>query len=349
MKKTLLTTLFLMLIALVSFQCGKDDDNKTEAATTATIEGVVSYDGSAKADGAIVSLSTEPNAAKVVSRVVADENGKYSIIGVAEGTYYVSAKFNTGNTNNEKSLDNFVFETAAEVEVKVEAGATVVAKDLALVANAATGTGKIDLTDGWEYDATHSTISFEFLYDASNALFKGHFADVAFADKYEATEENLFKFDQANIAATAFTARVNLPSIETGSPGGRDGLSGCVRKTFGVVLDEADTTATGDYNATAISDPTGFAYLICKSTTAYGDGYKSICDFKFNGKTTQVELYFRFIEGYEGEDRSGNAMKYSSLQGWFEFNPLADYGISSGHLKETDVKVMASVQFIKAL
>lgn len=345
-KQSIFLMLFVIAVSLFSFQC-KD---KESGVTVAGIEGVVSYDGSAKADGAIVSLSTSPNAAAVISRVVADANGKYSFVGITAGTYYLSAKLNTANENNLKSGDAFMFVTATDVELKVS-GSAVISQNLELVGNASTGTGIIDLANGWVWDNTHSTITFEFPYDAANAVFRGNFADVAFTNT-AGTDLTMFKFDEANPANTKFTARCNLTSVETGSPSpegghGRDGITGCIHGTFGVELNPADTTATGYPNPTAISNPTGYAYLTSKTVSVYGDGYKAICDFTFHGATHEVTLYFHYIQGYEKANTSGAMVSYSSVEGWFEFAALADYGIESGHVGDSMVTVMVSGQFNK--
>lgn len=333
--------LFIGAITLTS--CNKD------AVIVSEISGTVTFvDGAA--DGAIVYLSTAPNAAAVISTVVANADGKYTFMAVEDGSYSISAVYNTDNMNNMKS-NGLKFMTAADVDVTIEESAVV--QDITVVSNTSTGTGSVDLANGWAWDDTHSSVGFEFAYDADNAIFVGQFGNLDWTNA-TGTDFTMFKFDEANPANTSFSARVNLAWIETGSPTlegghGRDHINGCIAGTFGIIKTESDTTDTGWVNETAISHPTGYAYLTSKSVVAYGNGYKAVCDFTFHGLTTEVDMYFQYIVGHEGEDRSGNPTAYSSLQGWFTFNALADHNIDSGHIGTGDVKVTASIQFTKAL
>lgn len=340
MKKGILFFSALAFV-LIFTQCNSVDYS------TPSVSGLATLDDGSPAAGAIVSISTEPNAAAVVSTAIADADGNYELFGIAKGTYYISATYNSANTNMQKSM-GFTFTTASDYEVTLKKNdSQTVAVEL--VSNTSDGTAVIDLADGWEWDNTHSMIAFEFPYDVENAPFSGHFGEVGW--------ENL-KFDEANPSNTDFTAWVYLPSIETGSPTippghGRDDINGCIMGTFGLELNEADTMDNGYYpeDAAMTDDNTGTGYARIKSKTvsAYGNGYKAICDFTFHGFTKEVTLYFDYIDGFEGEDRSGNPTKFSSLEGFFKFNALADYEIDSGHVGDAEVTVKVSLQFTKTL
>lgn len=335
-------SLFVLSSVLVLTQCEKVDYSAKSVSGVATLETGMA------ANGAVVYLSTEPNAANVVFSAIAGTDGSYSFSGLAKGTYYLSAKYNTENTNNaNKMTSGFMFMTAADMDFEYDGSAETV--DLSLVGNAADGDAKVDMNDGWVYDGTHSNINFEFPYDVENAPFKGLFGEAGF--------EN-FVFDEANPANTAITAWVYLPSVETGSPTvppghGRDDINGCIQGTFGVTPNAADTIATGEYAESAASNEThtgtGYARLTTKTVTAFGDGYMAVCDFEFHGKKGEVKLYFKYIEGFQAENRSGDLTQFSSFEGFFDFEALAGYDINSGHVGDAAVTVDLGIQWTKTL
>lgn len=364
MKKTLKTisTLFLAFsIGFILTQCKKDEDTGT---TYYRLTGKVMLADNSVADGAIVMLSSQPNAGDVVAKTVSDEDGNYSFMGLANGTYYLNARYEPSNNNNLKSAGTVIL-TGAEVEVVVDADKS---SDLVMAGMVSGGTANFKLAE-WSWDNTHSTIGFEFPYDAFNAVFKGHFARAGF---------DVLEFDEANPSATQIKAWVDVTSVETGAPSGvcghgRDGITGCIQGTFGLDLDPADTvdvycedgslsthfpnTALEDYDLwgdgsattyqkqSAITGSTGVATFEATEVTAYGTGYKATGDFTFAGVTKSVDMYFTYLEGYEGTDRSQNTVQYVSFYGWFKFAAEADFGISSGHIGDAMVTVNLSVQF----
>lgn len=350
--------------AIFISQCSKDSDSATYGA----LSGTVTLDGTA-ADGAIIFLSTEANAANVVARVVADASGAYSIMGVEAGTYYLNATWEPSNNNNLLKGTNTVILTGVEAEISISGDLT---QDIALAGAVSGGNMVFDL-DEWAWDNTHSTIEFEFPYDAFNAVFTGIFARVGF--------DELF-FDEANPENTVIKAWVDVTSVETGSASppcahGRDGIHGCIGGTYGVEFDPADTVdascidgsvvtnwpneeliehdlwgdgSTSTYmRQSAIIGNTGVATFESTSVTAYGTGYLAKGLVNFAGAEAEVDLYFNFIEGFEGEDRGGNATQYSSFYGWYNMAAAADFGIVSGHVGDADIKVKISAQFNKAL
>lgn len=346
-------TLFLSVIFVLS-RCSDD---------AGTISGTVSLDDGTVADGAIVSLSKSANAAEVVATAVADADGIYSLAAIEGGTYFISATWEPSNNNNLKAA-NTVILSSEEMEIDVKGD---VSQDITLSGMMSGGSAVIDLAD-WTFDNTHSTIEFEFPYDAINAVFTGHFGRAGF---------DALHFEEADPAGTEIKAWVDLISVETGSapdPCGhtRDGIEGCIGGTFGVDLDPADTANAycmdgtvitnwpnetlvahdlwGDASSTtytkqsAVIGNTGVATLEVDGAIAYGTGYKAQADFTFNGTTHSVDLYFNYLEGYS-ETSDTETEELISFYGWFKFAALESYGISSGHVGDADVTVKISAQF----
>jgi polyisoprenoid-binding protein YceI len=355
---------FLAGIAVFIVQCKKDDSTKY-----VKVYGTVTLNDATVADGAIVILSKTANAADVIAKTITDTAGKYTITGINEGAYFLSAKYEPSNNNNLKSAGTVIL-TGPEAEVKVSGDTKA---DFVINALAPSGTAIIDITNGWIYDATHSTIEFQFPFDGTNAVFTGHFAT---------TGLDVLHFDEANPANTHISAWVDITSVETGAPSnpcehGRDGITGCIVSTLKVQKDKADTvqnycsndsvltnwpnetlvsfdlwgtgTSTTTYKKQhSIVNNTGVATFKITSVTAYGTGYVAKADFTFAGVTKSVNLYFNYLEGYSKDNTAGTSnVKYVSLYGFFKFAALSDFGISSGHIGVSDVTVKISVQLNK--
>ena len=160
-----------------------------------------------------------------------------AIIGVAAGTYFVNATWEPSNNNNLLKGTNTVILTGVEAEVSISGNLT---HDIALAGAVSGGDMVFDL-DEWVWDNTHSTIEFEFPYDAFNAVFTGIFGRVGFDKLY---------FDEANPENTVIKAWVDVTSVETGSASppcghGRDGIHGCIGGTYGVEFDPATELGVG--------------------------------------------------------------------------------------------------------
>src|ERR1035437_16363 len=226
MKKSIVMLLAtISVVALIVMNCSKkSSDSGTKVSK---ISGTVT--GQVTPAGAIVVLSTQPNATKIISRVVADSTGKYSFSGLSDGTYYLSGKYNTDNTNLKSS--GITFTTSGDVTVAVS-GADVT-QDIALVSNGSTGTDIIEYAASgkWTFDEIHSRVGFEFPYDSLNANFSGIFTNFGI---------NTFYFDQATPANSHINVWLDITSTETGAPTvidtinkkvvshGRDGINGCI-------------------------------------------------------------------------------------------------------------------------
>ena len=350
MKKSIVTLLAtISVIVLIVMNCSKKSSDNNSGTKVSKISGTVT--GQVTPAGAIVALSTQPNATKVIDRVVADSTGKYSFSGLSDGTYYLSGKYNTDNANLKSS--GITFTTDGDVTVAVS-GADVT-QDIALVSNGSTGTDIIEYaaTGKWNLDETHSRVGFEFPFDSVNATFNGHFTNFGI---------NSFLFNQATPSSSHMDIWVDITSAETGAPtsidtvhktavGGRDGLNGCISHTFGVVYALADTFFKGYYRPTSVIVSGNLvtsakASFVSTSVSAYGDGYVANGNLTFHGITKAVSLYFHYIKGY-AVTANGKTTNYSSFSGFFDMKAKVDFGVISTHVKGNPVHVITNLQFNK--
>ena len=354
MKKNLFKLLFLGLgIMFLTTQC--KDDATTEV-KSAVISGIVSTDAAGVAAGAVVSLSTTANAADIVATAIADSAGAYTFNNIAKGKYYISAVYNTQNTNLLKAGEiGIVFKTAGDTEITVDGiDAT---QNLSLVSDASDGGMVIDFTDAaWSCDITHSSVGFNFTYDSLGSDFYGHFSLF--------TIENL-KFDESNPANTAFTIKVDMTSVETGASSangghGRDGVTGCIAKTLGVtfvdtvgmtsVQKDAYRDSYGAFTLAAVTNNSNIAtYTVAAGgVEAYGNGYVAHGTLTFRGATQDVDYFFQYREGYQAV-KTGINYNYNSIIGFMKINAKADYGVVSGHIKGSPVTIVANMEFVQNL
>lgn len=336
-KQSIIGAILSIALFFTISSCNKDE-------ISLKITGTVSISSTEMADGAVVTLSTSPNAVDVVAKVIADAEGKYTIPVIASGNYYLSAKYNSANTNNMKS-SGFVFMTASDV--KIDISKDDVSQDLSLVSNAASGTALIKLSE-WALDETHSTIAFEFPYDAENGTFVGIFG---------AFDLDSFVFDEANPENSYFSATVETTSAETGASSeygghGRDGVNGCIASTLGVefkadsTLTAADTNDYGQHTTDAVINNSNKSTFVSTSVEAYGDGYLAKGNLTLNSLSSPVELFFHYIEGYDNVD---NAKTYCSFEGFFLIKAQADHEIESHHVGDSDVTIRTIIQLNKDL
>lgn len=321
-----------------------------EASKIGKLSGTVTYPDGKAAESAVITVSTEANASKVLTTVVADATGAYTIP-LENGKYYISAKY-VFNSKLKSTAEDYTFVSDKEAIVTVS-GET--KNDIKLITKAASGTDIIEISStGYKFDQTHSHVAFKFAYDTANAEFGGQFALFGF---------NSLKFDEANPANSVIDAWIDVTTIETGSPtlvdtvnkkkvGGRDGINGCIAKqggTFGVKYNSKDTFFKDTYRPTAIISPTHKATFVSTSVAAFGDGYLAKGNLTFNGETKPSELYFHYIKGFQGKDSKGILTQYSSLAGNLVMKAKADFNIKSGHVGNTPVYITTNVQVTKAI
>ncbi len=327
------------------YNCSKDTGTKV-----ANVMGTVTLPDNTAAAGAVVTISSLPNAAKVLTRVVADSSGKFTIIGVQDGTYYLSAKYNTQNTNNLKDASlGYNFTSANEAQIKPSGSD--LTQDIALVSVGQSGTTVVDNT--WTCDTIHSEVEFAFPYDSANAVFTG---------KFTGFHMKAFTFDGANPANTVIDAVVDITTSESGAPtvidtvkkkivGGRDGLNGCIAQhTFQVKCTPADTFFKGVYRPTSVISPTGIAEFSSPAGTvaAYGDGYVAHGNLTFHGFTKSIDLYFHYIPGFvKPATSTAAATTYVSFTGFFDMKALADFNIVTASVGGNAVHLTTNLQFNK--
>ena len=228
-------------------------------------------------------------------------------------------------------LDGLTFTTAEGAIVTV--GSVDAIQDMALVsvgqsgaaiealaANYAwTGTAFAN-TGAWTYDATHSPVSFEFPYRGQEAEFGGAFSQLS---------KFVVNFDPANLAASTIDVEVDVASINTRAPGGRDNRTtvadnplfspltkftelGCIMGTFNIAADNAVPTDAAPQTIT--SDVDRYAKFTSASIAKFGDGYLAKGNLIFRGFTVPIELMFKAAPAWLD---ATNNRKYSGFEGKF--------------------------------
>jgi polyisoprenoid-binding protein YceI len=331
-----LAVIFLFAVS----HCSEDDP-----VTLYSISGKVTYpdfNGSnADAGGAVVYLGETAGSMTFVASAITASNGTYTLKDLQPNkTYYVWATYDSKNTNlPEARVDRVIF-TGDQVEVLLDGNKTA---DIALGNSGQDNALAISTADGGNYraDLTHSMLDFEFDYDKQtgtddyNAKFTGKFG--SFGVEVD--------FDPAALGSSSITADVDLLSVYTRTPGGRDPLYnsdgtfwqdpntqdydlGCISTTFGVVSAQSDTPpAEGDAKRTAT--------FTSSSIEEYGDGYLAKGTLTFAGSTSSVNLFFKFFPGFVND----SGARYASFEGFFTFKALADHGIESSHVNDAEVQV----------
>jgi len=299
-------SLFIALTVLgaISFQCSKDTDDPLS-----NISGTITYADGIVADGAVITISSDEIGATIINKVVAGSDGAYLIDGLANGTYYLLADYNTANENNKKS-SGYNFVTAEPISVQVSGSIT---QDIALV-NPVGGNDLVNTEDeSWRFDKAHSNINWATAYMGENALLTG---------KFNSFDVDI-DFDESNPEATTISAWVQLSSANTGEPG-RDNLGKCLNGYLGVVT---DTLADGSYYVSDANTDT--AYYKSISVSVFGDGYKAEGNFTFKNITKSVDLYFNYIgqADYSAEGDGSNIR--GSFRGEFDFLAISDFLVTS--------------------
>ena len=340
--KKVLTISFALLLGFVLVRCGDDEPSLQ---SFYDVSGVVTYPDFSgtmqNAEGAIVYLVKDATAASTAYDLttVVDGSGDFLFEGLEAGDYFLFVNYNTANTNiPEARIKGINFDSGAGVLFTVTDED--VTENVALVSAGQSTAFVIDTRDAgdWKIDQSHSNIDFDFPYKEENATYTGRFDDFDID----------VNFDPANLAGSSISASIDLLSVNTSSPGGRDSFYddvlttwdyGCLVGTLGVAI--LDNLLPDEATRYATFDATGFS--------AYGDGYKATGDFTFNGNTETETVFFRLIEGFEGQSRQGVLTRYSSLEAVVTFNPLADYDMEDSNVGANDITVNISNQVNKAL
>ncbi len=347
----LLTFFLLATLSLVFVTCGDDDDDDV-APLQFDISGTVAFpdfNGTMQnARGAVVYLAknaTSPTTNYDLS-TVANASGSYTFENLEPGDYFMFSNFNTENTNVNGRIVGINFDSGEGLLFSIDNADVVQNMTLSSIDQAVNFV--VDTREGgdWDYDASHSNIDFEFPYDEFNATYSGRF------DAFDIA----VYFDKDNLSSSSIDATIDLLSVNTSSRGGRDSFfdasveswnSGCLASTFGVDFTPDDPPIQG-FDGIPV-ESTRYASFTSTSIETYGDGFLAKGNFTFNGQTNQETLFFRFIEGFQGTNRSGLDVRFSSFDGILEFDALDDYGIESSHLGDKTVTVHISNQVNKVL
>ena len=330
----------VIMVAILFVRCSED----TPAPVNYTISGNVTYpdfNGTATAaDGAVVYVSID-GSANPTATTVANTSGDYVFAELPNGTYTVWANFDNQNTNNAGGrMMNVMFMGEGVEVVLADANAT---QNIALASAGQQEAVSVNTNEGgdWNQDWNHSVVRFEFPYDQENAPYSGQFK----------TKEIYVNFNPSDLANSTISAEIDLLTIYTDSPGGRDPLYNSDGTFYQDPADDSYKLGciSGTFGVSSPDDTDRYATFESTSIEAYGDGYLATGPMVFNGVTSDVHVFFQYIPGFDGTNRGGDPTRFSSFQASFDFAAKAVYGIESGHVLDADVTVHASFQITKAL
>ncbi len=360
----ILTLLFTMIFVV---RCSDD-----APAPLVKISGKVTFTNAvgqtANAAGAVVYLAKSAVATTTYDQTaIADATGAYSFSNLSADSYYVNATYKTDNKNLTARLDGMTFTTAAGAIVAVSN--VDVSQDLTLVSIGQSGTtiealaanytwtgtafaNNPSTAGTWQFDAVHSSIQFEFPYRGTQGDFSGGFSQI---NKF------VVNFDPANLSSSTIDVEVDLASVNTRTPGGRDNRTtvadnptfgpttlftelGCIAGTFGITANNATPTEAAPQTITI--DVDRYAKFKSTSIAKYGDGYVAKGNLIFNGFTVPIELSFKAIPAWL--DASNNR-KYSGFEGKFMMAPKKDFGITSTSVTDAILKIQTSIVMYKQM
>lgn len=364
----LIPTLTLLVTMLFVVQCSKDETPDPLVKITGKISFTNPAGQTANAAGAVVYLATGSVATTTYEQsTIADANGTYTFSNLPANSYFVNSVYKTDNKNVTGRLDGVTFTTLEGAVVTVSN--VDVAQDLTLVSIGQSGTGigpvvgnyiwdaasskflQNTASGVWQIDAAHSMVNFEFPYRGAEGDFNGSFKQI---NKF------VVNFDPANLTTSTIDVEVDMASIDTRTPGGRDNLTtvasnpsfdpttlftklGCVAGTFGYTTDAPITTGAPSQLITTSAN----RYAKFKSTSIekYGNGYIAKGNLIFYGVTLPINMMFVRIPDWVDAPISGttNGRTYSGFEGKFQFSPSADFGIKNSSLNAAAVKIQISI------
>lgn len=357
-----LTAVFMFLFVV---RCSKSSD--PAPVKLVSISGVITYTdlsgATANASGAVVYLAKSAAATTTYDQsTIAGADGSYKFSNLVAGDYYLNAVYQTDNKNVSSRLDGVKFSTANGY--LLTAGTTDVTKDMSLVSVGQTGTEVVQVsyqwdptantgaggytnTGAWTFDNIHSPVQFQTPYEGAEADFKGSFIQ---------TSALSINFDAANLGSSSIVATVDLLSVNTGTPGGRDamltttggtfqnastfvkGKLGCIAGTFGITADDA----AADPNVVS-TDVDRYATFTSTSIETYGDGYIAKGNLKFHMVTMPVVLMFKYIPSV-----TISTKKYVSFEGKMLLKAKTDFGITATNIGGDAMTIYITVNLNKA-
>ena len=182
------------------------------------------------------------------------------------------------------------------------------------------GDDVINVTDGYGFDKTHSSVRYETAYLGTSALLTARFNDFVMD----------IEFDEANPSNTTIMGQVTLSTHNSGEPG-RD--AGCILGTFDV--------ATSDI-------------AVFNSTSVEQDGlgkFNVTGELTFHGVTAEVPGKLEYKGNTLFDANSGVFGAPLNVAGFvfeFEFGAKTVFGIESGNISD-NIRVIASGQFKQPL
>jgi polyisoprenoid-binding protein YceI len=309
----------------------------------------------ANAAGAVVYLAKSATATTTYDQsTIAGSDGSYTFSNLAPGNYYLNCVYDTDNKNTSARIEGVRFTTASGYQVTLGSKAT--AQDMSLVSTgsslaaqniqvayqwdptASSGAGNYTNTGAYSFDNIHSPVQFNFPYQGQEAQFAGSFVQTASLQ---------LNFNSANLASSSIVATVDLASVNTGTPGGRDNMPatvtatneftsgtkftklGCIMGTFGITADVGTTTP----NIT-LTGTNRYATFTSTSISTYGDGYVAKGNLAFNTKTVPVAVIFKYINPYVNTSVTPNKT-YIGFEGKMVMNAKNDFAISSSSVGDT--------------
>ncbi|MEO5603757.1 MAG: YceI family protein [Cyclobacteriaceae bacterium] len=358
MKTLKFLSAFLLLFALLTVvRCSEDEPVPPLVSVSGKVTFTDASGATANALGAVVYLANTTASISTIS----DENGDYNFTNLSTGAYTLRATYFSDNKNISGRMDGLTFTTSEPVAINV--ASTDVVQELPLVSTGQTGievlaanyawTGSAYANTGaWTYDAVHSPLTFEFPYRGTEADFSGSFSQLSKA---------VFNFDPNNLATSSFNFEVDLASVNTRTPGGRDNRLtnmdvplfspasmftelGCIMGTFGITADNATPTDAVPQPITV--NTKRYAQFVSTSVAKLGDGYVAKGNVVFNGVTKPAEIWFKAVPAWT--DPSNNRI-YSGFEGRFSMKAKADYGITSSSLADAAIKIQISIVMYKQL
>lgn len=362
MKTLKLISFFTLLFSLlVTVRCSEED---ARPLTLGTLSGAVTYPNtlgtqSAAPKAVVILMGTD---GALIS--ITGDDGLYSFPNLKPGEYDLSASFYAEPVVSNARMNGLDFATAADVKVQI--GSTAVEQALtmvsigqsgtaieALAANYAwNGTSAFANTGAWIYDAVHSALQFEFPFRGNQGDFVGAFGQV---NKFAVN------FDPANPASSTIDVEVDLASVNTRTPGGRDNRTtvadnpsfnpltnftelGCIAGTFGITADNATPTDVAPQPITQDADR--YAKFASASIEKYGNGYLAKGNLIFHGFTVPIELWFKAVPAWL--DASNNR-RYSGFEGKFLMDAKNDFGITSSSVNDAVLRIQISIVLYKQL
>ncbi len=182
----------------------------------------------------------------------------------------------------------------------------------------------VEVSDGYAFDKTHSSVRWETAYLGSSALLTGRFNDF----------EMSIDFDQKTPTNSLITGKVTLSTVNTGEPG-RD--AGCLLGTFGIV--------DGD----AASDEASFQSTKISHDNRGGFDVEGV--MSFHNVEAPILGKLNYVGTTFFDEASGVRNAPLNVAGFileFEFAAKTVFGIQSGNIAD-NVKVIASGQFKKSI